>query len=170
MARTDSHIRARVRSTGMTTFEYLPVPAADLDRIRCNGHDDHGNALEQRVAGGGEPLRCCLTLAPAGASIALIAYQPSTLGGPYAETGPVFVHAAGCDGPADGFPADFVDRDAVLRPYDGAGRQLGGLVVRPGEAPVALKELFEDDRVALVHHRNIVAGCWNFSVRRSATE
>lgn len=152
----------------MTTLEYLPVPAADLDRIRCNGHDDHGNDVEPRLAGGGEPLRCCLTLAPAGDSIALIAYQPSSLGGPYAETGPVFIHTSDCDGPSDEFPADFVDRDAVLRPYDALGRQLDGLVVRPGEAPVGLKELFADDRVALVHHRNIVAGCWNFSVRRSA--
>lgn len=154
----------------MTTFEYLPVPAADLDRIRCNGHDDHGNVLEQRQAGGGEPLRCCLTLAPRGDSIALIAYRPSSLGGPYAEIGPVFIHVSNCAGPADWFPSDFVDRDAVLRPYDADGRQLDGLVVRPGEAAVALKELFEDDRVALVHHRNIVAGCWNFSVRRSTTQ
>ena len=154
----------------MTTLEYLPVPAADLDRIRCNEHDDFGNALEPRSAGGGEPLRCCLTLAPAGDSIVLIAYQPSCLGGPYAEIGPVFVHGSACDGPGGGFPADFVDRDAVLRPYDAAGRQLDGLVVRGGEAQVALKQLFEDDRVALVHHRNIVAGCWNFSIRRSAGE
>jgi hypothetical protein len=98
----------------MSDFEYLPIPAADLDRIRPNAHDDHGNTFDVISASGGEPLRCCLTLADAGASIALISYQPSVLGGPYAEIGPVFVHSADCGGPASSdFPADFRRRNAV---------------------------------------------------------
>jgi hypothetical protein len=28
--------------------------------------------------------------------------------------------------------------------------------------------LFVDERIVLVHHRNVVAGCWNFSIRRAA--
>jgi hypothetical protein len=154
----------------MTSFEYLPIPAADLDRIRCNGHDDHGNAFTAISASGGEPLRCCLTLAVEGASIALISYQPSALGGPYAEIGPVFVHLGDCGGPASvsEFPADLRDRNAVVRGYDAEGRQVDGVLVRGGEGETALKGLFEDGRIVLVHHRNVVAGCWNFSIRRAA--
>jgi hypothetical protein len=48
------------------------------------------------------------------------------------------------------------------------GRQVDGLLVGPGEAETALKQLFENDRIALIHHRNVVAGCWNFSVARPA--
>jgi hypothetical protein len=154
----------------MTTFEFLPVPATDLRRIRCNGHDDHGNTLVARDSEAGLPLRCCLRLSRAGESIALIAYQPSALGGPYAEIGPVFVHVDDCGGPADvtSYPPDFAGRRAVLRPYDAAGLMLDGFVAEPGESETGLKRLFDDRRVALVHVRNVVAGCWNFSVRRAA--
>ena len=153
----------------MSAFEYLPISAADLDRIRCNGHDDHGNTFDVISASGGEPLRCCLTLADEGASIALVSYQPSVLGGPYAEIGPVFVHSFDCGGPTSSdFPPDFRQRNAVLRGYDAQGRQVDGLLVGPGEAETALKQLFDNDRIALIHHRNVVAGCWNFSIPRPA--
>jgi Protein of unknown function (DUF1203) len=153
----------------MTSFEYLPVPAADLDRIRCNGRDDHSHAVVAKVAGGGEPLRCCLTIASEGERIALISYQPSSLGGPYAEIGPVFIHVDACGGPARAteFPEDYRDRNAVLRAYDAQGQMLDGLLVKPGEGEAGVKHLLEDPQVALVHHRNVVAGCWNFSVRRA---
>lgn len=152
----------------MTTFVYSPVPADDLSRIRAAGVDDHGNALVTRSAGGGEPLRCCLRLAPSGDEIVLISYQPSAQGGPYAEIGPVFVHADDCGGPVSGdFPADYLERKAVLRPYDADGQMLDGVLVEPGEATSWLAKLFDDPQVALVHHRNVIAGCWNFTVTRS---
>jgi hypothetical protein len=149
-------------------LEFLPVPATDLDRIRCNGHDDHGNPLAAFDSGAGAPLRCCLRMSTDGERIALIAYRPSPLGGPYAEVGPVFIHAAECSGHAGpGFPADFHDRLAVLRPYDEAGQMLDGVLAQPGTSEGELKRLFDDPAVALVHVRNVIAGCWNFSVRRA---
>jgi hypothetical protein len=165
-----SHQQHRRRSmTMITDLEYLPVPAAGLDRIRCNGHDDYGNPLVARTAGAGAPLRCCLRLSTNGEQIALIAYQPSALGGPYAEIGPVFIHLDDCPGLVDsGFPEDFVERRAILRPYDAAGLMLDGLVAEPGTSEGELKRLFDDPAVELVHVRNVIAGCWNFSVRRSA--
>lgn len=148
-------------------LEYLPVPGTELDRIRCNGHDDFGNAVVSLVAGGGEPLRCCLTIAPAGDEIALVSHRPMTVGGPYAEIGPVFVHTSHCPVPApDVFPVDFRDRRAVLRPYDASGQMLDGVVAEPGTSETELKRLFEDPAVDTVQVRNVVAGCWNFTVRR----
>jgi hypothetical protein len=47
---------------------------------------------------------------------------------------------------------------------------LDGLVAEPGESTAGLERLFTDPRVASVHVRNVVAGCWNFSVRRSDLE
>ncbi len=149
-------------------LEFLPVPATDLDRIRCNGHDDHGNPLVAFDSGAGAPLRCCLRMSTKGEQITLIAYRPSPLGGPYAEVGPVFVHATECPGPSDpDFPADFRERRAVLRPYDASGQMLDGVLAEPGTAPGELKRLFDDPAVELVHVRNVIAGCWNFSVRRA---
>src|SRR3954452_24007357 len=92
-----SHEQDRGRSTAMNLdLEYLPVPVTDLDRIRCNHHDDHGNPLVAQTAETGLPLRCCLRLSTAGERVALISYQPSAVGGPYAEVGPVFIHVEDC--------------------------------------------------------------------------
>ncbi|HEY3003633.1 MAG TPA: DUF1203 domain-containing protein [Kribbellaceae bacterium] len=154
----------------MTTFEYLPVPAADLARIRRTGHDDHGNPLVPQLSEAGLPLRCCLRVSTEGERIALIAYRPSALGGPYAEIGPVFVHTNDCGGPESttSFPSDFTNRRAVLRPYDAGGRLMDGVLAGPGESETLLKQLFTDPGVAVVHVRNVIAGCWNFSVRRAS--
>jgi hypothetical protein len=152
----------------MSTLEYAGIPAADLDRIRRDRRDDFGNHLVDRPAEPGLPLRCCLRLSTAGERIALIAFRPSSLGGPYAEIGPVFIHTGSCPGHAtDVFPPDFAGRRAVLRPYDAAGLMLAGRLAEPGESLDGLERLFADPRVASVHVRNVVAGCWNFTVRRS---
>jgi len=163
-----SQLRAALRSIDMNTeLEYVAVPAAELDRIRCNGYDDFGNVVVSRVAGGGEPLRCCLTLAPPGDRIALVSHRPMTSGGPYAEVGPVFVHLTDCPAPAaDAFPEDFQDRRAVLRPYDAAGQMLDGVLAEPGTSVKELERLFDDPAVDSVQVRNVIAGCWNFTVRR----
>lgn len=151
----------------MSDLTYLPVPSADLRRIRRNGHDDLGNQLVVSTPEAGLPLRCCLTLSTEGERLALIAYRPSPLGGPYAEVGPVFIHKAACPGyTGGGFPPAFRERRAVLRPYDARGQMLTGLVAEPGTSEGELTRLFDDPAVALVHVRNLVAGCWNFSVRR----
>ncbi|GAA1581453.1 DUF1203 domain-containing protein [Kribbella hippodromi] len=148
-------------------LRYEGVQSSTLDRIRCNRHDDSGNAVVPRRSGGGEPLRCCLTIAGAGENIALVAYRPMTAGGPYAEVGPVFIHTADCAAPdAGSFPIDFRDRRAALRPYDADGQMLDGVVADPGTGEVELKRLFEDPAVDTVQVRNVVAGCWNFTVRR----
>lgn len=153
----------------ITELEFVPVPATDLDRIRCNGHDDFGNPLVARTSGAGAPLRCCLRLSFEGEQIALVSHRPSSLGGPYAEVGPVFIHAGPCPGfTGSSFPADFADRRAVLRPYDSTGQMLDGVLAEPGESEGELKRLFDDPSVALVQVRNVIAGCWNFSVRRRA--
>jgi hypothetical protein len=57
---------------------------------------------------------------------------------------------------------------AVLRPYDADGQMLTGVLAGPGTSESELQRLFADPTVALVHVRNVIAGCWNFSVRRKS--
>ena len=157
--------------TSPATLEYAAVPPAVLDRIRMTGRDDFGNPAVPRARPAGLPLRCCLRLSKDGERLVLVAYRPSALGGPYAEVGPVFVHADDCGGypAAHSYPADFRDRRAVLRPYDVDGLMLDGLVAEPGQSEGLVRELLANPLVDHVQVRNVVAGCWNFSVRRVAT-
>ena len=111
---------------------------------------------------GGAPLRCCLRDSRPGERLALVRVTPPGPAGPYAEAGPVYLHADGCSGPADpGYPADFQARRQVLRCYGHDGTILGGEVVGPDEDHASVAErLLSDEAVAFVHTRNVVFGCY----------
>jgi hypothetical protein len=153
----------------VTTFRVCPVPADYLGGIRARGIDDFGNAIVARQAQGGEPLRCCLRDAEAGEQIALMAYQPSSIGGAYAEVGPIFIHAEACRGwTGKGYPEGVRHRQQLLRAYDATGSQVDNLIVEPGQAETGINTLLADPDVSFVHSRNVLAGCWMFAVAREA--
>jgi hypothetical protein len=151
-----------------TGFRVTALPAGDLERIRARGADDFGNALEPVTVTttGGTPLRCCLRDAEPGERVVLIAYRPAAVGGPYAEVGPVFVHAEACAGYADEarYPEGFRARNQLLRAYDARGRQVENVVVDGPAAERAITDLLGRPGVAYLHSRNVLAGCYMFAV------
>jgi Protein of unknown function (DUF1203) len=156
-------------ATGTSTLVFEPIPAAELDRIRAAGYDEAGNPLTVEIdAAGGNPLRCCLRETRPGEHVLPIAYTPPGTAGPYAERGPVFIHANRCDGYAtrDQYPPELTHRQQVVRAYDRDGRIADGVLVSDGQqADSVIRELLSQPHVALVHLRNVGYGCYNFSVR-----
>lgn len=148
--------------------------AAELRR-----RDDAGLTPEPFVdADGDKPLRCCNRRSCAGEQLVLVSYAPlrrwaAATGaepGAYVETGPIFLHAERCDGPAhDRFPDDYRALPRVLRTYDAEGRILDGRVLDEGEPEPerAIDELFSDPQVAFIHARALVAGCFTFAINRA---
>jgi hypothetical protein len=143
-----------------STLRYEPLPAAlAADATRIWIDED-----------GGAPLRCCLRDSRPGECIALVAVTPAGPQGAYRETGPVFLHADGCSGPADaGYPDDFRRRTQVFRAYDRAGAIVGGEVVPPGSGQEeAAARLLAAPAIAFVQTRNVVFGCYMLTIRRRA--
>ncbi|MGD3108976.1 DUF1203 domain-containing protein [Streptomyces sp. YGL11-2] len=155
-------------SLGELTVE--PIPAGYLERVRAEGCDEAGNRVRAQVEDeGGNPLRCCLGESGLGERIMLIAYTPPGTAGPYAERGPVFVHAEPCAGyPArHKYPVGLAHREQVVRGYDHDGNMAAATVVSGGEQAVReMSELLSRPRIRTVHLRNVAAGCFNFAVRR----
>lgn len=150
-----------------TSLRVSALPAADLDRIRAAGVDDFGNELVITVTQdqGGMPLRCCLREATVGEQVALLAWRPAGVPGPYAEVGPVFVHAQSCPGwTGDGYPEGLRHRQQLLRAYDGQGCAVDNEIVEGADAETALSRLLDRADVAYVHSRNVLAGCYLFCV------
>ncbi|BEP16464.1 DUF1203 domain-containing protein [Acidothermaceae bacterium B102] len=138
------------------TFEALPAAlAAGADRVYVEKE-------------GGAPLRCCLRDSRPGDRIALVSVAPPGPAGAYRETGPVFLHADGCTGPATrGYPEEFRARRQVFRAYDATGSIVGGEVVEAGTGQEAVAErLLADPDVAFVQSRNLVYGCFMWTMRR----
>jgi len=149
------------------TFE--PIPASVLEPIRAAGVDEAGNRLTSQVdQHGGSPLRCCLRETHPGERVLLIAYTPAGPRGPYAERGPVFIHAEPCDGYSaiHEYPPGLKHRQQVVRAYDHDGRIADGILVEDGDhALVVIRELLARPDVALAQLRNVGYGCYNFTVR-----
>ncbi|WP_037618864.1 DUF1203 domain-containing protein [Streptomyces aureus] len=157
----------------MTTYTARPIGRTALKELRDT--DDSGRRpVPPTDAEGGSPLRCCLRRSEPGERIALVSYAPlrrwaretGAEPGPYEETGPVFVHAQECAGPAtDALP--FTNAHRTVRRYSARGHILGGrLVETPEEFPEAFAEAFTDPDVALVHVRAVEFGCFLYEVRR----
>ena len=156
-------------------FRVTPIPADVLDRIRAAGHDDSGNPLVPIASEtGGAPMRCCLEPAAPGDRLCLIAYRPFTRRGPYAETGPVFIHAEACAGytSTGSYPPGYRDWPTmVFRPYhyDGA---IAYDAIQLGDGPTAetlIAGLLADPAIEFIHTRNLYAGCYMFCISRPGT-
>jgi hypothetical protein len=148
------------------TYRIEAIPAAELERIRAEGNDEAGNEnrpfTEQE---GGSPLRCCLRKSQPGERIMLIAYTPPGPAGPYAERGPVFVHANACDGyTADrGYPLAMTRSAQIVRGYDHNGNMAEATVeTNATDAERQLTKLAAQPHIRTVHIRNAAAGCFNF--------
>ena len=152
-------------------FTVIALPPARLATIRREGQDDQGNVAISRIdEGGGAPLRCCLRNSRPGERILLVAYSPFDGPGPYAETGPVFIHADPCPGYPDvtAYPKEFRSRQQVFRTYRSDGTIAGGRLVDPDDShETAIAELLADPEVAYIHSRNVVFGCYMFAIHRA---
>lgn len=156
----------------MSALSFHALPARELQRIRDHGVDDFGHKVRVLVNDNesGMPLRCCLRDAHSGERVALIAWRPleDAPESVYAEVGPVFIHADECSGYGENdlYPGGFRYRQQVLRSYTAAGEMLDTAIADGQIAEAAILELFADPAAAVVHSRNVQAGCYLFAIRR----
>ena len=76
-------------------FLALPTPA--VRAVQAGGADANGQLAERHVSDGdGNPCRHCLTEIAAGEPMLVLAWRPFPSLQPYAELGPIFLHAEPC--------------------------------------------------------------------------
>jgi hypothetical protein len=155
--------------TEAVTLQISPIPVETLRRIREHGIDDLGNpVVPEATTEDGFPLRCCLRESVAGERITAIGYNPFPWTGPYAETGPVFIHTEECPGYHDRehYPEGFRHRQQIFRAYSAQRRIVDAVIVAGADAEAVLTELLARPGVDFVHSRNVAYGCYMFTVRR----
>jgi hypothetical protein len=149
-------------------LHYLPIADQIAEEARTTLRDRFGHRLhvEKQQA----PCRVCLRISKSPEDLILLSYQPLPDTGPYAEIGPIFIHAERCMPYSDveSFPADFADRRLVLRAYDCEGSIADAVVAEPGEAPKYAAAFLEDERIAEVHVRHESYTCLDFKIVRGS--
>ena len=148
-------------------FSIAPIPSDIAARIRTTLVDDFGNQLVERPADPA-PCRHCLRITTPGEALIVFAYRPFTGVGPYAEVGPVFVHAGACEAYAqqDTFPQDFRNRMLTMRGYNAEGTIETAELSEAGNPESAIERLFSNERVSFIHVRNPAWGCYDFRIDR----
>jgi Protein of unknown function (DUF1203) len=147
-----------------------PIDPARLEAVRATGADGHGNQLRPFAATGqGEPLRCCLRYAEPGEQITLISYAPFEEASVWREVGPVYIHAARCEGyTATGrLPDQLATGPRVLRTYradDTMNYEHNTVVTEEADLQPIIERLLSEPDVTTVHVRTLAPQCFLYAV------
>src|SRR5947207_4580160 len=149
-------------------FRIIPLPTeiAEAARRAINaGVADH--SLLTADSPGSAPCRHCLRWAQPGEDVILFPYAAIPSCHPYAETGPIFVHAEKCErySATDEYPAEFRN-GRVLRAYDSNYNLIDAQVVDGSEPETVIERLFQNANAAFVDVRSVTHGCFTFRVQR----
>jgi Protein of unknown function (DUF1203) len=154
----------------MTHLLVRAIDPAHLEDVRITGVDGHGNRLRPFAATGqGEPLRCCLRYACAGEQITLISYAPFDLPSVWREVGPVYIHAARCDGyvPTGRLPEQLATGPRVLRTYradDTMNYDHNTVILDEADLEPTIESLLAEADIATVHVRTVAPQCFLYAV------
>jgi hypothetical protein len=146
------------------------IDSARLDVVRSAGADGHGNQLRPFAATGeGEPLRCCLRHAEPGEQITVISYAPFAHPSVWREVGPVYIHAAPCEGytPTGRLPDQLATGPRVLRTYradDTMNYEHNTVVTDEADLQPIIERLLGEPEVATVHVRTLAPQCFLYAV------
>lgn len=152
----------------------LRIRGVDSDHvaaIRAGGPDANGQpALRQPAAGGANPCRHCLELIAEGDQMLILAWRPFDRLQPYAEAGPIFLHADTCPRyDSAQLPSWFGHlQPALIRGYghDDWIRYETAAVVPGTELADVASEILRDPAVAYAHIRSKF-NCFQCRVERA---
>lgn len=154
----------------------MRVVALDTSLVRKlqnGGLDANGQAPERHISNGGMmPCRHCLKDIREGESYLILALRPFPSAQPYAEQGPIFLHAEGCTRHPDSpdVPDMFLGRPALMiRGYGDDDRIVYGTgkIVAPAAMADAASAMFADERVSYIHVRSASNNCYQCRIERT---
>ncbi|WP_245461053.1 DUF1203 domain-containing protein, partial [Mesorhizobium sp. M7A.F.Ca.US.005.03.2.1] len=140
--------------------------------LQRGGVDAYGQTPERKISDGdGMPCRHCLKNIGAGDAYLVLAYRPFPELQPYAETGPIFLHAEACDRAAESeaLPEILESPDYIVRGYGRDDRIVygSGGVISTGDITGRAKTLLESDEIAYIHVRSARNNCYQCRIERA---
>ena len=159
-------------TTPLHSLRFVALDSRSVAALRDGAADVNGQLPERQVSdGGGNPCRHCLDDIAAGRPMLVLAHRPFPAPQPYAELGPIFLHAEDCPRYREeaGVPAMFLRRDSILlRGYGADDRIVDGTgKVIPTEDIAAMANcLFERHDVAYIHLRSASNNCYQCRIER----
>ena len=156
------------------SVRFIPILSEDVIGWQAAGVDSYGLPTKQKISDGdGFPCRHCQENIGKGDPYLVLAHRPFSGLHAYAETGPIFVHAAVCRRAESGdtLPAIFNSAGYILRGYDNGETIVygtGGVVDRARIIDRA-ETILEYPAVAFIHARSAQNNCFHCRIERAGT-
>lgn len=147
----------------------MSLPRAAIAAVRTRLTDARGYPVfVEPDRHGGRLCRCCLQATRPGELVILFAYCPFPHVNPYAETGPVLIHARDCTwvGDPPGLPPELRRRPVVLRAYSREQEPVGARLVTDGRIEDHADQLLGQPDAAWLHARTAEHGCYLLRIER----
>ncbi len=156
----------------MTELRFIALATETVRALQAGSPDANAQPPERDISdGSGVPCRHCLSDVAAGESFLILAHRPFPSAQPYAETGPIFLHAEPCERHGEGaeVPALFLSRpQALIRGYGKDDRIVYGTgqVVPSAEIGAVARDLLAAPEVAYLHLRSASNSCYQCRIER----
>lgn len=149
----------------MPAIKFVALPLEVARALQAGGPDANGQAPERRVSDGeGVPCRLTLRPVPAGEPYLILAHRPFPVPQPYAEVGPIFLHAESLERwpESDAVPPALDSPRYIVRGYGADDRIVYGTgqIVDTPAIPAKAAELLADPRVTYLHVRSASNNCY----------
>ncbi len=141
-------------------------------RLQAGAPDANGQAPERATASeDGYPCRHCLADIKQGENYLTLAHRPFPSPQPYAEVGPIFLHAEPCSrgGDAAMLPEFLDSPQYIVRGYNHLHRIVYGTgqLVATAQIPATAAEMLRDPRIAYLHVRSASNNCYHCRIERA---
>ena len=151
------------------TVRIEALPTDIVEALRNGGNDSYGHKPERSISDGvGIPCRHCLKGVKKGEEFLVVAHRPFSATQPYAETGPIFLHAEPCERAAAGseMPEILESESYIVRGYDADERIVYGTgqVVPTQAISQFADELLKRPDIAFVHVRSAQNNCYQMRI------
>ncbi|EJN01652.1 DUF1203 domain-containing protein [Phyllobacterium sp. YR531] len=150
----------------MAKVRFIAMTTTMARHYQSGGADANGQDPEIQVSDGdGVPCRHCLQNVGAGEKYLILSHRPFPAPQPYAETGPIFLHADECERHPEvaELPEMFNEsKDFIVRGYSCQDRIVYGTggVVETAQVTDRASVLLARDDVAYVHMRSARNNCF----------
>ena len=156
----------------MIRFEAMPTDEARA--YQAGKPDANGQIPERHMSdGGGVPCRHCQQDVAKGEAYLILNYRPFPALQPYAESGPIFLHAEPCerfDAAGEPPPMFFANaRRYLIKGYNAEDRIVYGTgkIVEPAGMPAAAEAILARDGVKYIHVRSALNNCYQCRIDRA---
>ncbi|TDQ81060.1 uncharacterized protein DUF1203 [Dongia mobilis] len=154
-------------------IKFVSLPTDLVRALQAGGPDANGQVPERHVSDGdGVPCRHCQRDVAAGEPYLILNHRPFPAPQPYAETGPIFLHADPCPRYPEtaALPPVVVARKLfLLKGYNAQDRIVYGTgqLVAPAELAAAAGALLARADVAYLHLRSALNNCFQCRIERA---